>query len=68
MVHWPDDIEASSWREQALVLEMAEPFAEHILGIDAVVEACLTRLDGADDRGTRRLVSSVGETEIRELE
>jgi len=58
----------SPGREQPLFLEMAEPFAEHIFGIHAVVKAGLTRLDGADDRGTRRPVGSVGEAEIRELE
>jgi hypothetical protein len=34
---------------------MAQPFAEHVFSIHAVVKARLTHLDGADDRRRGRL-------------
>jgi hypothetical protein len=58
----------SSRRQQALILEMAEPFAEHVFGIQAFMKACLARLNGADDRRTGRPGGPVGETKIGKLE
>src|SRR5262245_47956116 len=55
---------ASPGREPAQLLEAPEPLAEHVLRVDAVVEAGLPRLDRAHQRRRRRLRGAGGELEV----
>src|SRR5262245_13451681 len=54
--------------QQPQLLEAAEPFAEHVLGVHALVKPCLPQLDRADQHGRGRLLSTVSKNKISEDE
>ena len=52
----------------ALVEEMTDPFAKHVLGSEQSRKPGLTRLDGAGNRRKGGLPVCIRETKIREIE